>query len=287
MFESIIYKNNKIKWGIRVLAYFFVAFSLLAALIILGAFIVSKFTSKIEPVMILQCFTIIVSSVIVVKIFEKSNILDRFGLKNNKIFSKYVLGYSLGTLFIILSALPIILFFSSSFELNNNIKYSSIVFYFLFFIIQGASEEVLVRGLIFPIIAKESRPIYALLITSSFFAILHLLNPGVTTTSVVNLFLAGMMFGYCVLLFDSLWQACALHSAWNFVQGSILGFNVSGTSSSSIFKIVPSGSDIFTGGEFGVEGSIFSVIVLLTVVIIMHVICIKKGKKIFSKKSVI
>ncbi len=102
----------------------------------------------------------------------------------------------------------------------------------------------------------------------------------------MNLTLAGIMFSYTVLYFDSLWQACAIHSAWNFIQGNILGFEVSGIEVDSLIKVKTQGSVLFTGGEFGVEGSIFSVVALIIICVILHILCESKGIRILAKTKI-
>lgn len=54
-----------------------------------------------------------------------------------------------------------------------------------------------------------------------------------------------------------------LHFAWNFFQGPVLGFKVSGLALQSIFEQQLKGPDLITGGQFGVEGSVIQSVVLL------------------------
>ena len=54
---------------------------------------------------------------------------------------------------------------------------------------------------------------------------------------------------------------------WNFIQGNIYGFNVSGMAQSqSIFIFKISNCEIFSGGTFGLEGSLLTTIVLLSAI---------------------
>lgn len=283
MLESIDLKFIKIPWVLRIVIYFIAVI----ALLIISELVLSVF--KIESFLVLQLisFTMMsLSCIVVVKLFEKSSPLKRLGFEKGNVVAKYIKGYLIGTALIVFSALPIMLFFSESVELAKPIPFVSLIGYFIFFIFQGAGEEVWFRGLIFPIIVKKTSPIIAMLITSGGFAALHLLNPGVNLISVLNLFLAGIMFGYCVIYFDSLWQACALHSAWNFIQGNILGFKVSGIETPTLVNVTSKGNDIFTGADFGVEGSVFSVIVLIIAIVILQLGCVKKGIKMFSKNNI-
>ena len=75
--------------------------------------------------------------------------------------------------------------------------------------------------------------------------------------------------------FDNIWGVCGIHSVWNFTQGNLYGISVSGSGQSeSIFRTSQNSSHAFlTGGEFGIEGSIATTIVLLTgtaIVLLMH-----------------
>lgn len=105
----------------------------------------------------------------------------------------------------------------------------------------------------------------AIFVNSAAFGIVHGLNPGLTPLAMVNLILFGLFASLYVILFDDIWGACAIHSVWNFMQGNIYGISVSGSGQSeSVFSTNHQSSHGFlTGGSFGIEGSIFTTIVLL------------------------
>ena len=65
-----------------------------------------------------------------------------------------------------------------------------------------------------------------------------------------------------------------MHLTWNFFQGPIFGFEVSGIESESIIKQSVTGNEILTGGSFGFEGSI-----LATVGIIIMILYLDKKYK--------
>ena len=106
--------------------------------------------------------------------------------------------------------------------------------------------------------------LFSLLISSGLFAALHLSNPGITPLAMCNLFLAGISFGLFVLRTDDLWGACAMHAAWNFVMGHILGIPVSGlagTEQVSLLNATFQGSPLLNGESFGLEGGLFVTLV--------------------------
>ncbi len=286
--ESVQYRSNKIHWLFRCIIYgvlffiinilIFVPVYLIAVVISDGGVINSFFFEQFLNVILIH-----IISFALILIFEKSKLWPRLGFEKGNILKKYSEGFFIGIILICVSALPIILFFTEQISIAKPVEWISIFIFLIFFLIQGAAEEVMVRGVFFPIIVKESRPITALILTSLFFGILHIFNPNFTIVGFINITLVGVLFGYFVLYYDSIWQACALHSAWNFVQGNILGFEVSGMGLTSILEVEVKGNELLTGGMFGVEGSVFCSIVLLVSLVIYHRKCEKKGINIFIK----
>lgn len=163
-----------------------------------------------------------------------------------------------------------------TFELNE-LSLEPILFIlglFPFWLLQGGTEEVATRGWLLTRIAARSNLPLAIAISSSLFGILHLGNAGVTVLSVLNIVLDGVLAGLLFIYTDSIWLVVAQHGTWNYVQGNLLGFQVSGTGAdASIFSFtMGSGPDWLTGGEFGAEGSIITTLVLLVSVVIVYLL---------------
>ena len=161
-----------------------------------------------------------------------------------------------------------------SFELNE-LSLEPILFIlglFPFWLLQGGTEEVATRGWLLTRIAARANLPLAIAISSSLFGFLHLGNSGVTFLSVVNIVLDGVLAGLLLIYTDSIWLVVAQHGTWNYVQGNLLGFQVSGTGAdASIFSFtMGTGPDWLTGGAFGAEGSIITTLVLLLSVVIVY-----------------
>ena len=105
-------------------------------------------------------------------------------------------------------------------------------------------------------------------------------NAGVTFLSVLNIILDGVLAGLLFIYTDSIWLVVAQHGTWNYVQGNLLGFQVSGTGAdASIFSFtMGSGPDWLTGGAFGAEGSIITTLVLLLSLVIVYRLGERKEK---------
>lgn len=151
---------------------------------------------------------------------------------------------------------------------------------FPFWLLQGGTEEVATRGWLLTRIAARTNLPLAIAISSSLFGILHMGNAGVTFLSVLNIILDGVLAGLLFIYTDSIWLVVAQHGTWNYVQGNLLGFQVSGTGAdASIFSFtMGDGPDWLTGGAFGAEGSIITTLVLLVSLVIVYCLGERKEK---------
>ena len=81
-----------------------------------------------------------------------------------------------------------------------------------------------------------------------------------------NIILAGILLGLLALKSGHLWLGIGFHISWNFFQGCVFGFGVSGISTPSVAVTELTGSPLLNGGAFGPEGSIVSTVVLLAAI---------------------
>lgn len=92
-------------------------------------------------------------------------------------------------------------------------------------ILQGFPEELLFRG--YQMTALRLRPVKALLVSSSVFAVLHLLSSGGQVNAVERVLYLAMPFGFAVaagalmIVTDSLWAAVGVHAGVHV--GTLLG----------------------------------------------------------------
>lgn len=139
-------------------------------------------------------------------------------------------------------------------------------------------EELIFRGIAFQAIEKMIGSRFALMITSLFFGIAHLGNPGATIWSAAAIAIeAGVLLGAAFLWRRSLWLVIGIHFVWNAVVG-LLGIPVSGHPSSGLFSVQVTGSSLLTGGSFGIEASVVTVIISLLLSVPMLMLA-KKGER--------
>jgi len=132
------------------------------------------------------------------------------------------------------------------------------------------SEELVFRGYILGnLLESFSNKWVALVISAILFACFHLSNPGIHTLAFANLFLAGILLGINYIFTKNLWFPFLFHLSWNFFQGPILGFKVSGIGFPSLLQAEPKGDLFITGGDFGLEGSILVTAICVIAILIL------------------
>ena len=73
--------------------------------------------------------------------------------------------------------------------------------------------------------------------------------------------------GQLYLFTQNIWAPFAMHAIWNFLQSTVLGFAVSGMETYRVLQLEISGPEWLTGGDFGIEGSLLSVLFILAAII--------------------
>ncbi len=157
------------------------------------------------------------------------------------------------------------------------------------FTVGAAFEEALIRGYMFQTFVRSGLWWVALLITSVLFAAGHLGNEGATLFSTINTGLAGIWLGVSYLKTRTLWFVFGLHFAWNWVQGSFFGIEVSGFknfATAPLFLEVDKGPDWITGGNYGIEGGAACTVALIAVtILIWYSPFIKAGEEMAALTS--
>jgi membrane protease YdiL (CAAX protease family) len=131
----------------------------------------------------------------------------------------------------------------------------------------GFNEELMARGYPFQRLVEGAGPWVGQLVFAALFALMHWGNPGMhgatKAWATVNIALAAILLGFCYLRTRSLALPIGVHLGWNWAQGSLLGFGVSGTTDikgawTPVFHGRP---EWLTGGAFGLEASVICTLV--------------------------
>lgn len=138
--------------------------------------------------------------------------------------------------------------------------------YLFFMIIVSFWEELVFRGyqivnlsegFNFPGFTPRQAVMAAVLLSSIVFGVMHALNPNAGILSTLNITLAGAMLAFPFVITGRLALSIGLHIGWNFFQGGIFGFPVSGVRArNSLAQIDQAGPAWLTGGSFGPEAGL-------------------------------
>ncbi|MDA0206051.1 MAG: type II CAAX endopeptidase family protein [Acidobacteria bacterium] len=136
-------------------------------------------------------------------------------------------------------------------------------------IVAAFGEEVLLRGYGLQQLARAITPPGAALAAGVFFGALHAENPSADWVAVVNTSLFGLLFGFAVVRYRSLWPSVGMHLGWN-LSLAILGANISGLRMGlTALRATPVGPVLWTGGDYGPEASLVATIAVLGAAVVV------------------
>ncbi|MBQ1519199.1 MAG: CPBP family intramembrane metalloprotease [Ruminococcus sp.] len=241
------------------------------------AYKVSAPPAVMIPTLISTVFGTIIS--IIYCRFGEMRSLGSMGMRKKKLVPHYLIGLGIGAALMTAIVLLSALFGAQTISFCSGVNYGLIGLYWIGWFFQGMSEEFIFRGYLMNTVGGKHSFITALAVSSAAFSLAHTANQGFGPLVFVNLALFGVFAGLYMILTDDIWGGCAIHSIWNCTQGNLYGISVSGTNEiESVMKTVAdSDSVILTGGDFGIEGSIFTTIVLVAASAIVVVMMKKKG----------
>lgn len=208
------------------------------------------------------------------KLIEKKA-LSEMGL--TKHFGNYFIGAIIGVLLLAVSVVAIIL--TGNIEYHGFFENADILVIILLiggFVVQGATEEILCRGVLFHSLKEKTSLVIAMDISTLMFIIPHLssLFEGEMIygiLGIINLLLISSIFSFLTIRFKSIWAACGLHSFWNAFLYCILGLNLSGNDETvtAVFNMRSVGENIWNGGIYGIEASIITTFVLTAATVLI------------------
>ncbi|WP_176731020.1 CPBP family intramembrane glutamic endopeptidase [Robinsoniella peoriensis] len=182
----------------------------------------------------------------------------------------YFIGIAIGVSLLLLTVVAIVMTGNITYQgIFENADVLMILLLTGGFIIQGAAEEVLCRGIVLHALKEKTSLVTAIIVSTILFILPHWssLFAGEIVYGVIgiiNLILISVIFSFLTLYFKSIWAACGLHSFWNAFLYSVLGLNLSGNEETvtAIFNMRSVGDNIWNGSIYGIEASAATTIVL-------------------------
>ena len=279
----MITNTPRIKHGWLRAVLFFISFFIFVSLFdLVGIAIVSLLTEYSfkeyisdtallmeNKMMLLMMVCQLVGTLFTVWLFQRYINREPFssiGIEFNGYEDDFIFGLLIGLGLIVMGFGILIIF---NFISITSLQFSFIdqLFYLCLFAVVSLNEEIAMRGYILQNLSSSFNKYIALVMSSLVFMIMHIGNPNMSAIPLFNLFLAGLFLGIYCIHRKNLWFPIGAHFTWNYFQGPVLGFEVSGNEVNSIFIQSLDGSDLITGGKFGFEGSIILTVFMITGII--------------------
>lgn len=133
------------------------------------------------------------------------------------------------------------------------------------------AEEIAFRGFVLGhLLTAGVNRFVALFLSSALFSLMHIFNPNFSLIAFLNILLAGILIGSTYIYTRNLWFPIALHLFWNWLQGPILGFEVSGGRlGGTLWSLELPEENIINGGAFGFEGSVLCTALMIIAIAII------------------
>ena len=266
LFTSIFLNKNK-EWRAGWKTAFFVV--LVIILTFFAALLLQLLPKEYQQIPFAMLISAPLASWISIKYVDQKS-LKSIGLLTGEgakvIFVDCLLGLVAGAVAMGVIAL-LIIFYGGTFVINQSLLTEKVIGFFLLMLAVGITEELQVRGYMLRVISAGFRfgqmSIQqgfwaAAIFTSIIFGLLHFFNPNASFVSTLNISLAGLLLVWPIAVTGRMYGAFALHFSWNWFQGGLFGFPVSGQAiQNSIFVyIMPENATFFSGGAFGPEAGI-------------------------------
>ncbi|MFJ8798703.1 lysostaphin resistance A-like protein [Streptomyces sp. NPDC102487] len=196
-----------------------------------------------------------------------------------------LLGGAIGLGFVLLSTLLIVMFGGYSFSWAGHGFFAVVVSAVVVQAAAAVTEELMFRGVALQALEQMWGSRAAIVITGLFFGIVHLGAPHATAWSALCIALeAGVMLGAAFLWRRSIWFVAGLHFVWNLME-QLLGIPVSGHTPEGLFTVEVSGGTWLTGGGFGLEAALVTLVVGLLIAVRMVTLAGRSGRLV-SRRSV-
>ena len=138
-------------------------------------------------------------------------------------------GFGIGLGFFVIVVLAMMLLGLYHIDSIGTDKPLDVLSAFFMFLLVGTGEEIMFRGVLFRWIDEKWGFVAALIVSSLLFGFMHYFGPVATLWSSLAIAVeAGLLLGAAYKYAGTLWLPIGIHWAWNFMQGNVFGFEVSG-----------------------------------------------------------
>lgn len=149
----------------------------------------------------------------------------------------------------------------------------------------GLVEEMLFRGVIMNAMEKRWNRYVAIFVPSVLFGLIHIIGRRLDLLSIIQLIIAGSIVGilFSLVTYESgnVWNSAVIHAIWNIIMiGRIIQISESAEEFTIYNYVLDTDSFLITGGDFGVEASIFAVLAYLVFAALAIYLMRKRGESV-------
>lgn len=200
-------------------------------------------------------------------------VLGNYNFESIFIKEKFLSGFLKGSLIglILLVCCTVLAYLNGNVSfVKGQITLSLFFGYLVFYLLVSIFEELLFRSFPLRVFTERYPAAIAITLSSLLFGFAHIGNDDFNWLAMLNITLAGILFAIFILQKGNISWAIGLHFGWNFTQGTLLGYQVSGNNSPGLLLAKPLGETYLSGGGFGIESSVFcTVIMVITIVYLL------------------
>lgn len=130
-------------------------------------------------------------------------------------------------------------------------------------VLVGMAEEMVFRGVIFGVTERALGSKPAIAISALLFSLAHLSNEGMSVLAVAAIAAYGVLQAAIYMKTRRLWACIGTHVAWNYCVSQVFSATVSGhAATDGLLRGELVGNAVLTGGAFGVEASLVTVVLI-------------------------
>ena len=227
---------------------------------------------------------------IIWKLFQKKTLAE---LGVTKQVGHYLIGMAVGAVLVVVSALAVVLTGSIDYAgMFPDADIPLVALFFFAFIFQGAFEEFLCRGVVLQLLRKKTSLPVAVAVSTALFIAPHIskmINDRslIMVFAMINTALISLIFSFLTIRFNNIWAACGMHTVWNFILYNVMGLNLSGNDGMTVavFDMRSVGTGILNGGEYGIEASAVTTVVLSLALIVCFIFSRKRASNGKTQQS--
>lgn len=208
---------------------------------------------------------LLIASIVLKLTLDKMN--WSLGLNRRQLFYDGLCGILLGGISLV-TVYTVVFFIGGHKIVGYQFESKALITWFILCFIGAFGEELFVRGYLYGYLKHNLGVLVSISVSSVIFAILHLARSGFDIIAFFTLFLAGILFAFMREKTGQIWLPFGFHFAWNYISGTLGIWR----DKSILFETEISQNALVSGGLYGVEGSVISVLFFLTIIVF---ICVK------------